>query len=210
MEVGQVLLEHLGRVARRVASHKDRLDLLAVLVCCAQNVGEHLELLRAHVRAQREAEVQDRELAEQILVGELVAVEVHELEGPADQRLADALPLALLAADGQPLLLLVEEVREHAAADNHDQQAAPNRAHGHLVRSLAHARRVAANGHAAERFAGFAVGAAGAGRARRAGARWAARLLPQQRRARKRAHRHWRAQMAGARRRKPTKLAQFS
>lgn len=52
------------------------------------NVRHLVQLLRADIRAVGEAKVHERPLTEEILLSELLAVLVDEVEGPANQRLA--------------------------------------------------------------------------------------------------------------------------
>ena len=123
MKLLQILLCDLRRISRRIASNKHRPHNVSVLVLDIVNHTSHLvQLFRANVRAMCEAKVNKRVFSFERLLGEGLAVLVDELEGPADERAADAFAVFGDALAGHAFFL-VAEVEGHSYAGAEEETA---------------------------------------------------------------------------------------
>ena len=124
MELRQIPANNLRRIASRIARNKHiPHDALAVLLFdLVDHAGHLVQLLGADVRAVREAKVHERVLALEVLLREVLAVVVGQVEGAADQRLADAL-VGFGDAGAGHAGFLVAEVEGHANAGGEEEEA---------------------------------------------------------------------------------------
>lgn len=124
MELRQIPANHLRRIACRITrdehiSH----DALAVLLFdLVDHAGHLVQLLGADVWAVGEAKVHERVLALEVLLREVLAVVVGEVEGAADERLADAL-VRFGDAGARHAGFFVAEVEGHADAGGEEEKA---------------------------------------------------------------------------------------
>lgn len=124
MELGQIPPDNLRRVPSRVArdEHTPQHALALLLLDLVDHAGHLVQLLRADVRAVREAEVHQRVLALQVLFRELLAVVIGQAEGSTDQRLADAF-VRFGDAGARHAVFLVAEVEGQAGAGEEEEEA---------------------------------------------------------------------------------------
>ena len=124
MELRQIPANHLGGIASRIARNEHiPHDALAVLLFdLVDHAGHLVQLLGADVRAVREAKVHERVLALEVLLREVLAVVVDEVEGAADERLADAL-VRFGNAGARHAGFFVAEVEGHADAGGEEEEA---------------------------------------------------------------------------------------
>ena len=101
MEIGDVAAQHLGRVARRIDGDEDRLHLGApfrvALLEAAQPGADRLEVDRADVGAEGEAEIDQTVLAGELGVTDPAPLVAGQRERPAHRRALER-PRARLAA----------------------------------------------------------------------------------------------------------------
>jgi hypothetical protein len=115
VKLSQVLLQHRRTISRRIARDHDRQQDIPTLLLNLLVHERHLvQLVRADVRAMREAKVHERVLAQHVVGAVHVAVLVDEREGPAYFGLAYALGL-LCYPLARHALFLVGEVGPEAA-----------------------------------------------------------------------------------------------
>lgn len=124
VELRQIPANHLGGIARRIArdEHVPHDALAVLLFDLVDHAGHLVQLLGADVRAVREAKVHERVLALEVLLREVLAVVVDEVEGAADERLADAL-VRFGDAGARHAGFFVAEVEGHADAGGEEEKA---------------------------------------------------------------------------------------
>lgn len=124
MELRKIPANNLRRIPRRITANKHiPHNALAVLLFhLVDHAGHLVQLLGADVRAVREAEVHERVFALEVFLREFFAVVVGEVEGAADERLADAF-VCFGDAGARHAGFFVAEVEGHADAGGEEEEA---------------------------------------------------------------------------------------
>lgn len=122
----QVLFNNGRRVPRGITADEDRQhDVPVPRLDIVNHAGHLVQLFGANVRAVGEAKVDERVLALEAFLGELRAVLVDEVEGPADEGTAQAFGLRRCALAAHAVFFMAEVHGEACAGPEEEEACLP-------------------------------------------------------------------------------------